>query len=289
MRIGAITALRRTALSVAAPEEGLEEVVRLGLLDGRVPGDTKADLVSLVGEAGLEGCRDLVARLGPGVWEEAVARALDRLDARARPDAWAGAWTSDGRDIFAPLPPGGAAPLRVALVTADGPAQWVEGEQVLALQREGADVARDGVRLRLLWARPLGADAPAAVIVDGRAAWWQAGADAVRAQVEADPDAARAWPDAAREALATALADAGDAESAAIAAWLRGAPAAALSALAPLLDRARPKVVLSYWAGRCHAELGDAAAAAEHLARFVERARASDPLRASAKRLLREA
>lgn len=103
VRIGAMVALRRLALSAAgAPHADLAAQAAAWLRDRRLAVDTRADLARLAGEAGWVEAVDALGEVrgAGGPPGRAADEALRRLSACADVASWDGLWVGDGLDVF---------------------------------------------------------------------------------------------------------------------------------------------------------------------------------------------
>ncbi|MCB9680879.1 MAG: hypothetical protein H6733_05345 [Alphaproteobacteria bacterium] len=288
VRLGVVTALRRMVLSAVADRALVTGHVASWLADDRLQDDTRAELIKIIGEAGLPALRQAVlsARQRGDAMAEVADQALDRLDARGRPETWSGAWVTDGLDVFElALAP------RADGIAVSTPTVWaVPGAHVpLALHDGGATLG--GEPAAIVWATPLGTAVPRKALHEGGRTWWSVPADEVAEFVEArwsqlaamDPEAVaalRAWIDTQEGPSAQ--------RAGAIACWLAGEHAEARTRLDAMLDRKRPRIDLFWWRGRVLADLGQAADARDDLATFLDKTKGDAPFRAEAEALLAE-
>lgn len=265
VRLGAITALRRMALSAAADVARIEAALATWLADVRTPADTRADLVRLVGEAGFGALETKVIALRGEAegFAEACDEALDRLAQRRDDAAWTGLWRSDGWDVFE-LPAEGVdrAPALAAVV---GEA-WIDAS---------GTHGRDAAPIRQVWARPLGAKAARRALQrDGRT-WWVLEASEITAGLDT------LWTDL-RDLGPEAIAgvrpglDLGKGAGAervdVVLRWLAGDAEGALASLDTALDRSRPRHDLWFWRSQVRASQGDDAGAAADARTYLDKA-----------------
>lgn len=282
VRLGVLTSLRRMALSSRADREGLARAIDPWFDDPKVPSDARVELGKIIGEAGLATLRprliDLRAR-GEGAGEVADV-ALDRLETRATPEAWIGAWWSDGRDVFENREVDDVFEVAVC----DGQA-WYGASGTREVHAGDVPKLGDDPVARIV-ATPLGShDALAAIQVDGRT-WWSVDDEGLAGFLDTHHDKLRGLPQAGRDVLVArgeALGGAGAERVRAATAWIAGDLDGAMEAAEAQLARKRARGDAWFWRGVARLERGDAGGL-EDLEIFVGKAKKDHPLRAAAER-----
>jgi hypothetical protein len=237
-------------------------------LAGRLAPDAAADLIRLVGEAGLVALRPLISRV-PSTGNshaELVDECLARLQRVADPNGWDGFWVPDARDVLEEA--------EEALDPAHG--WWIAGGRI------PGRVDRSG--LRLVFAQRAGeSEKSPAILGDGQVRWRQEGAALARL---AEQSVDKLPPETA-EGLAAALGE-GPAATRARAMLLvaAGRPADALPELRAAVAEKRPKPESFVWLARALKATGDTAGAQEAARGYLERAPKKAPHRAEAEKLL---
>ncbi len=288
VRLGVVTAIRRMVLSAVGDVKSVSAALGAWFIDPKVPADTRAELVKIVGEAGLENLRTQVLELSTGTPALATAQqlALDRLDSRLQQKTWSGLWTSDGLDIFELATEPRADDLAVlGAESFRGPA----GERAFELADDGATI--DGQRARLVWAIPLGTTEHRKALLVGGRVWWAAEDKALAdllstrwtAFVGLDGGAVKALRTAVDELEGQAALRAG-----VVVDWLEGDHESALGRLESPMSKKRPRIDLFWWRGRVLVSAGRASEAIGDLETFLERATADAPARPAAEALLAE-
>lgn len=263
-RVGAMTALRRMALSAAADLGPIDAAVA-SWLDQRLPPDVVADLARVIGEAGLVVAGDRIARAAGATdaTAAAIVEAAARLRGRHEPSAWTGLWIDAGVDVVEDT----TTPRPGGWLVVDGGSAHVGGEARPFALHDGA--ARVGeAPARLVYAPRLGEGEGrfAAVQFDGRTFW------------RADEKDAAAWTDAQAAAdvpaaVWRAVAATTPAPRIRGVAWvMAGEPARAIVDLAPLAESGRAKVEVWFWLGRARAAAGDTDGARTALDAYLDKA-----------------
>lgn len=274
-RTGAAAALRRMALSAAAYDEGtgLREWIGDALDNRKLPIDSVAEMVTLVGQAGWLPLRPRVERVqrGEGLVAEAASTAIARLDARLDPVTWQGVWIDEGRDVGQVGDLSGA-----RWVTVDDP--------VLA----NGEATIDGTPHRLIWAARLGEEGThPALQSGGRTAWKLTPERAVAVVLDEDRGLTER-PEAVPILLPMLDEQKGlpAARAAALLLVRTGHHAQVVERLEQPLSGKRPRNDLFFLRGLARHHLGDTAAARSDLERYLEKAKKSEPWREEASELL---
>ncbi len=276
VRMGALAALRRLALSAASQGlDALPERVEGWLAHPKAPPDVILDLVHLVGEAGWTRCRSALARSASAGRPHgaAVEQALERLSLREQPETWEGLWASRGLDVLE--------------VSPEGPLGWVLVHQG-RVWSEGKRPDLEGARL--VWAPVLG-EAPEIrrlALQEGGHTWWRLEAMALVKQVD---ELVEALPHelAPLGALAGSLQEVEGVVSQraqAILRWRGGDLAGAIELLESLTLRSKPRADLYWWLGRARLDDGQTEAGLASLQTFLERAGKRARYRAEAQALV---
>jgi tetratricopeptide (TPR) repeat protein len=277
VRVGAAAAFRRMALSGAATHEGtgVREWVAEALAHPKLPTDAAADLVRLIGEAGWPELAPVVSQRSgaAGQLGEAVAEALERLEARHDPEAWNGVWLDEGRDVLE---------LADAI---DGEWLAIDGARPV----EGRLELPTGVARRI-WAPRLAEEgAFEALQMNGRTYWRLAGKRLVGFIEE--QDARLADRADAAEWLLAQLDETGGAAALRAAVLLAvrvGRHEEALERLEKPLSGKRPRNDLHFLHGLALRGLGRNEQANASFGRYLEKAKAKEPWKDEAMRLLEE-
>ncbi|MCB9667986.1 MAG: hypothetical protein H6736_17010 [Alphaproteobacteria bacterium] len=275
VRLGATQALRRMALSGAATHEGtgVREWVAEALRYPKLPADTAADLIRLIGQVGWRELTSLVERgLGvDGAVGEAATEALERLGARDDRDAWDGIWIDEGRDVLQLATP------------VEGRWLAVEG----ARPADGKLDLPEGVARRI-WAPRLGEEGLfEALQVDGRTYWRLSGKRLVGFVDEQDT-ALAGRPDIAGWLLEQldAQSGAGPQRAAIVLCVRTGRHTEALERLERPLAAKKPRNDLFFLQGLALRAVGRESEGDAALRTYLEKAKASEPWRAEAEALV---
>jgi hypothetical protein len=287
VRFGAVTALRRLVLSSAAQRPAISAAIAEWLADGRTPTDTRAELIKVIGEAGLGSLKGVVVAstsINDG-FAEVRALALERLTALERPESYRGLWRSDGRDVFENVE------ARRDELAVCGEAGWFSAAGAGAFRVERGQAFVHDKPLHLVWAHPLGAvEAERALQLDG-STWWGV-KDKEVAELLADET--QRFLTLPKEAMGTVRGliegvEGASAERALpIARWFTGDHAGALTELDALMARKKPRADQHWWRARILIDLGRGEEAKADLREFIERSKAKAPWVADATRLLAE-
>jgi hypothetical protein len=285
VRFGAVTAVRRMVLGATAQRARIAAAIGEWLADPRTPVDARAELVKLIGEAGLSSLRAAVtaaSSINEG-FAEVRALTLERLAAAEGGAALAGGWWSDGRDVFE------SGEARGDAIAVGGAGGWYEEGAQVELVKDGAGWRIGGEPAAVIWAIPLGATEPRRAAQWAGRTWWSlAGKDLAELVCE-QTGRVQALGSAAALAVLEALAEVEGvvAERARpIARWLAGQPAEALDELDALNARKKPTVELHWWRARMLLDLGRSEEAAAELREFRERSKGKGAWAAEAQALL---
>lgn len=278
VRAGAGVAIRRMALSGAAPSEGpgLREWVAEAISSRKLPLDATIDMVRLVGEVGWTELGPAVRKLmaGDGVLQEAIGLALERLAERGRPEAWQGVWVDEGVDV-----------MQLGEPTAP---DWIVVDAATAASATPGGLVLDLGSARRIWAPRIKEEGVHPALQVGGRTWWRKEGPALVQLVDELDE--RISDDAAfAEVIGAGLAAMeGAAASRAMAIlYVRsGRFAEALELLHGPMAQKKPRNDLYFLQGLALIGVGRGEEGRAALATFVERAKKKEPWRAEAERLL---
>lgn len=287
VRLGVTTTLRRVGLSAVGDRVLVERVLTEWFEDSRMPADVQVEMVRLAGEFGFTALADHVLRMaGKGDnAEEVSAEATDRLRARSEQACWSGLFFSNGLDIFeiAPEPRDAA---------------WVlisDGEVVDQAHERCTFALVDGMgvfgkeSVPMVWAPPAPATDYGPTLLWRSRAWSKVAPAQLGAFIEGHVDDFGALHASGLRVLSEQMAELdapGTPIHRAAALVLAGDAAGATVLLQPLLDKAKPRADVYYWAGRASLVTGDSKAGVAYLEQYLAKARKKAPLLDSAKVLL---
>ncbi len=286
VRLAAAAAVRRGAQSALAIGDAKLEAEALGWLQsGKLPPDAVLELVRLAGEVGWSSWASALRQVmgGGGAVAEAAQEAQQRLAARSTPGAWEGLWLDAGGDVADEAARGGEG----WLLLADGVAH--DGEVPHAVVADGSTAEVEGLgKGRLLWARPVKAEADMAVLQTEQGTFVRSEGKALAKVVEERIAALGAYPPGC-SVLARSLEEVEGViapRARALALWKAGQGEAAAEALDKLLAAKKPKADLFWHRANVALSLGCLDDAREHAQRYLDKAAKKGPHRTDAEALI---
>ena len=277
VRGGAAMAVRRMAMSSETIDDRLlPAAIPKWFNSGKLPADASLELIRLIGEAGWPLSEQVTKAASAGRPHVAASQeALQRLRARAEPEAWHGLWLSDGLDVLEVADAGstgaGSSWLAVtgnALVDAKGEKPWQLKDGRLVSGRQ---------KLRMIWGVRAGGDERFVALQSSSRTWWRQDGKALTETIgeiggslpRAAAAAARRWLLEGDEAptVPKRIADA-------VLQWRAGDAAGATEALREMAAAKRPRKDVHYWLARVLADQGDRADALAELEIFLTKAKA---------------